>query len=335
MRVAMIGPGRLPVPNPGYGGAEAAIWELTRALRQLGVEVEIVGGSQEAASRGEWEYLRALPRRVQSVDADVVHVHSGWAGQVLAARLVDYVYTTHNSFWIGPLPFRRSLYHYRDRLTARIARVSVAMTPEIESVLRNLRLRRGRVVQIPIGVDTERYRSLRSPDPNVVIGVGIVHPRKRWHVAAQAVEGTRFRLTIVGPVLDAGYAEGLRRRGVHLTGYVPEADLLEWLGRAVFVIHPSEREILPAAVLQAMACERVVAGGRAIVSIPGTRSTPDEHDSQLVEYLHEVAQRYAHDPDSARADGLAARRIVERTYAWPAVARRHLDLYRTIADHSR
>jgi glycosyltransferase involved in cell wall biosynthesis len=191
---------------------------------------------------------------------------------------------------------------------------------------------------IPFGVDTERYR----PDWEArtgarALGVGVVAPFKRWHLAARATRAMGVALAIAGPITDPSYAEAVRREGDHvrLLGEIPEADLRDRFAQSDVLVHPSAVEVLSATVLQALAAGLPVVGGSALAGvIDSDRSgwvVEDHDENQFVSGVRERVQQLVSDPALRRRLGAAARATAQTRFSWPAIAARHVEVYRSLA----
>ena len=328
MKVILIGTGRRPIPPIGYGGIERTIAELATALRAAGAEVEVVNRSRLDRFTTGWAFERALPRLLRERRGDVVHAHTSRAALVLGLIGRPYVYTTHTPHWLYRQNWAQRMLFQRERQAVRGAQASIALTDPFRRILEGVGGRRGPVVTIPIGVDTARFRPTGPPEPHRVLGVGTIEPRKRWHLAARAVRESGIRLRLVGPLRDVEYARKVAGEGAVLLGEVNDEALREELARAICLVHPSDSEVLPGAVLQAMAAGRVAVGGPAISAIPGTLHSPTNGEAEVESFLRTTVQELDQDLERVQRLGLEARAIVEREYAWSAVARAHLDLYR-------
>ena len=42
MKISIIGPGLMPIPQKGWGAVESLIWDMANALKDLGQEVQII-----------------------------------------------------------------------------------------------------------------------------------------------------------------------------------------------------------------------------------------------------------------------------------------------------
>src|SRR5438128_112754 len=91
MKILLIGPGIMPIPNDGWGAVEIVIWQQKIHLEQIGHKVDILNerGLKAALKAQPWHY-------------DVVHLHYDelavfW--NKLAKRLrLKLVITTHYGY---------------------------------------------------------------------------------------------------------------------------------------------------------------------------------------------------------------------------------------------
>jgi glycosyltransferase involved in cell wall biosynthesis len=99
---------------------------------------------------------------------------------------------------------------------------------------------------------------------------------------------------------------------------------------------PSSRESFGLVVVEAWACAKPVLAG------PAEAMRELVHDGEdgfhVVQDGHQIAERLGRlldDPALAREMGCRGRERVETDFAWPLVARRHLDAYRAAAERAR
>lgn len=205
---------------------------------------------------------------------------------------------------------------------------------------------------IPPGVDLERFRpdpdagrALRArlgwTDADLVVGfLGRFVPEKGIATLLQALRASRanWRALFVGggaeqPAIDA-FAREFRGR-VHVATGVSHDDVPGWLNAMTILCAPSVttsswREQFGRMLIEAMACgvpvvasssgemPHVVADAGAILPETDERAWADTIDELL--------------DDGARRAELAARALerVTTRYAWPVVARAHLDFFETL-----
>jgi len=78
MKIALVGPGIMPIPPSGWGAVEVLIWDYALILREMGHEVDILNEIRihPADQSGlHMPYCQRLVEKVNSGDYDFVHVH--------------------------------------------------------------------------------------------------------------------------------------------------------------------------------------------------------------------------------------------------------------------
>ena len=259
MDVLLIGSGVLPIPPPGWGAVEKAIDGLARGLRESGIHVEVLNRTYSQHPRDEYRFALEVPDLLRERSYDVAHASTPVVGNALLLRGFSYVYTSHSRHWWGARsPTERLGFHLEKRACAgarRVIALSSAVAERMSRVRPPTPSRNVRV--IPNGVDTELFRpDWSSRTGRRILGVGAIHPRKRWHLAARVVrEIPQAELVLVGPVQDPKYARDLERwigapGRLTLTGEIPEADLALQFARSDVYFHPSGSELLSLAVLE-------------------------------------------------------------------------------------
>ena len=152
---------------------------------------------------------------------------------------------------------------------------------------------------------------LRWTGEDASLAVVVNEPVRRWRVAgtdllleAAAAVPTHVYGMGMPPLQDAAARAGVRFAGLH--DDLPQADLLEQLGRHRAYLHPYRWTSLGLALLEAMALGMPVL---AVASTEAPRAVPRE--AGLVscdrEALLAQARHWMDDPSAAREHGLAAR----------------------------
>jgi glycosyltransferase involved in cell wall biosynthesis len=262
---------------------------------------------------------------------------------------------------LGYAPLRRAV-----RQCARAADCIVSTDRSIEpAVLRHLRVDPGRVRTVPNGIDLSEARNLAGPPEGAVlrqrhgigagetvfVSAGRLEQNKGFDVLADALGRATgsgsplvaggWRWVIVGSgsarrdIEKAVAAHGLERR-VIFTGRVSEQDLHAWYEAASVFVHPTRYEGSSLVTLEAMAHRKAVVattvGGLPDKVRPGENGwlvKPDDPDG-----LAEALQAAVRDPIALRAMGGRSRSIVEREFAWPALADRQLAVYHEVIGRS-
>ncbi len=221
----------------------------------------------------------------------------------------------------------------------------VALTPAVEAAMRATLPKEfhAPLRVIPYGVDFDEY----APAWNLrtgrrALGVGIVLPLKRWEIAAAGLKGTGMTLRIAGPVLHPAYATRVRTAGdgVELLGEVDEPRLRQLYAESDVLVHPSQVEVLPRAVLEALASSLPVVGSSVIGSLfPGGKggltAPPGSSDVALIRFFHDSVERLAGDAALRREMGEAGSGVARETYSWDRIVAAHEEMYRQVARPAR
>jgi hypothetical protein len=78
MKIALVGPGIMPIPPPGWGAVEILIWDYATVLREMGHQVDIINELRSHPSDQSGLHMPYCQRLVETVnngDYDFVHVH--------------------------------------------------------------------------------------------------------------------------------------------------------------------------------------------------------------------------------------------------------------------
>lgn len=342
MRVTLVGTGMLPIPPTGYGAVEKHIWHLAGALEELGHETRIIHQARGQRSRHEYAFALWARKKVAAGAYDVLHLHTPGVAAVfglLGPR--RFVYTTHSRHWMTVERPGERVGLALERRAVGNAQATIAVSEQIAAKVGAS----GRVHVVPNGVDTHRYR----PRPEArnggrLVGLGVIAPHKQWHIAARAVEGTPWRLTLVGPVQDEAYrrqVEAAAPGRVRVLGVLPEDLLTTTLGESDALVHPSRSEGLPMAVIEGMSAGLPVIGGPALAGLVAHERTGllvGQTDNETVDVgaFRQALRRLAEDPPLLRAMGENARREAVDRFDWLVVARSVVDVYeRAAAQNAR
>jgi glycosyltransferase involved in cell wall biosynthesis len=338
VRVLLIGGGVHPIPPTGYGAVERILSDFRDALEAAGQEAIIVNRVRHRRMRDEYPFAWELPRLLRAERYDVLHANTPVVANRLASKGFPFVYTSHSRHWY----YRERLSHrwgyWLERRAVRKASAVVALTEPLARTLRAaVRPPLPPISVVPFGVDSARFRPAweRRTGANG-LGVGVVAPFKRWHLAARALLGTGGTLTIAGPVISAPYAEEVRRAGPHvrLLGEVAEKELESLFAESDFLLHPSAVEILSATVLEALAAGLPVVGGAGVEGVVDDGVTGwrlDDRDPEaFTAAMRDRVRTLLEDAALRRAMGDAARTVAQDRYGWPGIVARHLEIYRSV-----
>lgn len=78
MKIALVGPGIMPIPPPGWGAVEILIWDYYTELTRLGHEVQIINvirNTPHDQSNPNTPYCKQLITMINAEHYDFVHIH--------------------------------------------------------------------------------------------------------------------------------------------------------------------------------------------------------------------------------------------------------------------
>ncbi|MCI4367393.1 MAG: glycosyltransferase family 4 protein [Thermoplasmata archaeon] len=336
MRILLAGTGIQPIPPPGYGGVERTIAEYARALTAAGHTPIVVNTVRKRRTLDEYWFARELPALLRRETYDIVHASTPVVANRLAGIRQPYVYTSHSRHWFDRDHLGAHWGYFLERRAVSRSAGTVALTDRLKAAM-TAAVRRppAELRTIPIGVDVERFApDLSNRTGKIALGVGLVAPFKRWHIAARALRGTGIALRIVGPIPDGAYARTVREAGdaVGLLGEVDDAALVREYASADLLVHPSRVELLAGVVLQGMASGLPVIGaapvaGLAEDGVSGWSAPANASEEGLTAFFRDHAVQLAGDPSLRSRMSEAARRRAIAEFSWSSVVDRHMALY--------
>ncbi len=341
MRVLLLGGGVQPIPPTGYGAVEQILADLKVSLEAAGQEVAVVNRVRHRRMRDEYPFAWELPRLIERERYDVLHANTPVVANRLAWNGYPYVYTSHSRHWF----YRERLSHrwgyWLERRAVRHARAVIALTEPLAATMRStVRPPLPPVTVVPFGVDDRRFApAWERRTGRRALGVGVVAPFKRWHVAAAALKSSGLSLRIAGPIVSTAYAAVVRQSGseVELLGEVGPEELERLFAESDFLVHPSAVEVLSATVLEALAAGLPVIGGEAVRGVVDEGLTgwvvPEGPRMPLEEFRRHAVD-LARDDALRRRMGDAGRRVAQDRFSWPRIAAQHIAIYRSVAEPS-
>lgn len=339
MRVVLLGGGVQPIPPTGYGAVERILADFQKALMAAGHEAVIVNRVRHRRMRDEYPFALELPRLLRSERYDVLHANTPVVANRLAWAGLPFVYTSHSRHWYYRERWSHRWGYWLERRAVRHASHVVALTEPLARTMRAaVRPPLPPISVVPFGVDTDRFRpSWEERTGFRALGVGVVAPFKRWHLAAQALRGTGATLSIAGPLVAPTYADEVRRAGDHvrLLGEVSEEELVQRFAESDFLVHPSAVEVLSATVLEGLAAGLPILGGSGVEGVVESGVTgwrlEDRDPGSFTAALRERSRALLQDEAMRRRMGEAARASARARFSWPEVVGRHLEIYRSLA----
>ena len=295
-------------------------------------------------------------------EPDIVHGHDwqlGWAADSLAARYdVPFVLTMHGTERVrhgGQLPLGHPtdinsiewwLAFQADRLIAPTRFV-------VEQLITGFELADDHVTHIPNGIDPGHWRpangfgSPPAPRPPLVVSWGRVQYEKGFQVLARAMHELRGRVPGVESVIAGrgSYLPELQTQVdvegvsdiVGLPGYLDDTDLRRLVHRAGCVVIPSLYEPFGIVALEALAAGAplIVARTGGLAELVADTDAGVTFEPGNPDDLADAIEQVLTNSELATLLVANARDLVERRYAWPAIARRTSELYTDVVTTGR
>jgi len=290
-------------PSESHPESGVFVRDQVEALRERGVDVVVA-----SFPRGGTAYLaaaRKLRRDRRNARPDLAHAHYGLSGwSALAGGLPHLVVTFHGTDLrhraVGPLS------RFLARLVTLPAVVSASLARE---ALPGAGTRR-RVVVLPCGVDTGRFRPLERRDARSRLGLDPDAPYLLFPADPARATKRHDRARRIAALLPG--VELLALRGVS------PSEVPLWVNAANAVLISSEREGFGLAALEALACDVPVLStpvGIAPIALAGVRGTLCEpfEERRWLSFARALVE--APDPrvrGRARAELYSSDRMAER-----------------------
>jgi glycosyltransferase involved in cell wall biosynthesis len=192
------------------------------------------------------------------------------------------------------------------------------------------------------GVDLQRYPLRSTPDHDgTLVFLGRLLPHKGVHFLIEGLPaGTP--LHVIGPAPDAVYGDRLaalaRGRDVRFHGALPDAEVVERLGRAMALVHPTpvdatgsagSHELFGLALVEAMArgCPVIASDAASLPEIVAAEESGLLVPPNDPAAIGRAVERLRGDDALWRRLSAGARRRVEERFTWERVVERCLAAY--------
>ena len=164
MKIALIGPGIMPIPPEGWGGVEHLIWNFHNQLKKDGDEVTIINTKD----------LHKIVNTINTGKFDAVHLHYDQYANIMPYIECDRkMITSHYPYLENPEPQYEFLYDLLKDSKSHIVSLSDRIKDEF--------VRRGidDVSVLPCGIEIDLYSldDVVYSDRSIVVGK--LEPRKR------------------------------------------------------------------------------------------------------------------------------------------------------------
>ncbi|MBI3587956.1 glycosyltransferase family 4 protein [Candidatus Micrarchaeota archaeon] len=300
--------------------------------------------------------LRALDARE---DFDIIHLQNAWfpdfnsAGVYAKAMGKPFVFTVHNARPLGIAPHITVVGGIYDAIMSRqvlkLADRIISVSEWAAHDVAKHGVPLSRFTIIPNGIDAGKIRPVGTnafrkrhgirDDAPLLVFIGRVIEQKGLNYLLQAMPAIlkrhpSARLAIVGTGSEKGMLEKLAGRlgvshAVIFTGFVTEEEKLEALHACDIFVLPSLWEVLPVAILEAMAAGKPIvctdAGGNPELVKTGVNGTivPKRKPQALSSAVNGLIG----DGNRLKRMGIESRRIAVEKFDWRIIADRTMQFY--------
>jgi glycosyltransferase involved in cell wall biosynthesis len=193
VKIALIGPGIMPIPPNNWGAVEILIWDQYEYLSKKGHDVTIINTPD----------LNLVADHVNNTDYDFIHLHYDDHAQILTQTInKPFCTTTHYGYIKEHYPsFPGWKYIYDGVLNSKGI---IALSPEIKNLFLNSNYK-GFLKVLRNGARTKEFRYTKNPSKNGLC-LGKVEPRKRQADLSKLCNN-KVNIDFVGPVIDESFCE--------------------------------------------------------------------------------------------------------------------------------
>ena len=167
MKIALIGPGIMPIPPEGWGGVEHLIWNYYNQMTKRGDEVVIINTKD----------MNEVVSTVNSGNFDALHLHYDHYANVLPhLDCKKKMITSHYPYLENPEPQYMFLYDLLRDCGGHV----ISLSDGIKQSLINRDIPEENISVLPCAIDVDSYtidQEALHPDRSIVVGK--VEPRKR------------------------------------------------------------------------------------------------------------------------------------------------------------
>lgn len=178
LRIALVGPGIMPIPPTGWGAVEQIIWDYYKSLQALGHHVSIINTSNSDE----------IKTQINQGNYDVVHIHYDIFAD-LAEELTNkcVLLTSHYPYIDRAEQWEKEKYTGTFEKMCRLSqKKNVYIFPVSKKDLATYESKgvaKEKLFLMPNGVDVEAFQLQSTPHfPDRSVIVGKIEPRKRQHL---------------------------------------------------------------------------------------------------------------------------------------------------------
>ena len=234
MKIALIGPGIMPIPPIGWGGVEHLIWNFYNQLKKTGDDVTIINTQD----------LNKVVEEVNSGNFDAAHLHyDHYAAIMPHLNCKKKLITSHYPFLENPEPQYLWIYDELKKCESHI----VCLSNNIKNEFVKRGIAESLISVLPCGIETESYSididNVLYSDKSIILGK--VEPRKRQSM----LQYKNLNIDFVGNNADPTFDTS----DPHYLGEQSKQDIMENLTSYANMILLSSGEAHPFVCLEALA----------------------------------------------------------------------------------
>lgn len=194
MKIALIGPGIMPIPPNGWGGVENTIWKYYLKFVDLGHEVVIFNSKN----------IKKVSLIINSSDFDFVHIHHDEYVKFFSNKLrIPFCATSHYGLILQKNEWSNGYFSIFSNFFSCSGIISLS------NEIRDLYLKNGYsgpiyVLKNGINVDDFSFKDIGN---NRAICLGKIEKRKRQSEISKILDNN-VNIDFVGPVSDNSFKEG-------------------------------------------------------------------------------------------------------------------------------
>ena len=284
MKIALIGPGKMPIPPPAWGAVEILIWDYYNELTKLGNEVIIINTVDK-------EYII---RQVNSGNFDFVHLHYDVYYDILDDLTCPNIAITSHYPYIDQLGK-----HWQDGYT-KIFDFLIHQTKYYNFVLADKDMKifinngaeQSKIKKFKNGINSKNFAFLPLPIYKKTLYVGKITPRKN-----QAKYHSISSIEFVGGCIDTDF----NQQSIYYWGEWPREKIQDSLTKYANLLLISEGEADPLVIKEALiaglgvvvnksSAENLDTSKDFITVIEDDRKDDIEYISQILEENKKIAR---------------------------------------------
>jgi hypothetical protein len=277
MKIALIGPGKMPIPPPAWGAVEILIWDYYNELTKSGNEVVIINTEDK----------HDIIRQVNSGNFDFVHLHYDVYYDILDELTSPIIaITSHYPYIDQPGKHWQDGYSkiFDFLINQKKYYNFVLADKDMEIFIKN-EAQQSKLIKFKNGINSEKFAFLPLPIYKKTLYVGKISPRKN-----QAKYQSISTIEFVGGCIDVDF----NQQSVCYWGEWPREKIQDSLTKYANLLLISEGEADPLVVKEAL-----IAGLGVVVNKSSAENLDtskdfitviDDDRKDDIEYIREVLE---------------------------------------------